>query len=57
VAPDLQPEVDAKLRAPYNRQMIFGLRPEVLLSAYVREDLWEAFLAAAATAQEPTRPR
>jgi len=45
VAPELQPEVDARLRAAYNRQMIFGLRPEVLLSGYVREDLWEAFLS------------
>ncbi len=46
VAPELQPEVDAKLRAPYNRQMLFCLRPEVFLAGYVREDLWEAFLAA-----------
>jgi predicted membrane-bound mannosyltransferase len=46
VAPELQPDVDAKLRAGYNRQMIFCLRPEVFLAGYVREDLWEAFLAA-----------
>jgi hypothetical protein len=26
--------------------MIFGLRPGVLVSAYVREDLWQAFLTA-----------
>jgi len=45
LAPELQPEVDAKLRTAYNRQMIFGLRPEVFLAGYVREDLWEAFLA------------
>jgi uncharacterized protein (TIGR03663 family) len=43
---DIQPAVDARLRAGYAKQMIFGLRPGVLISVYVREDLWQAFIAA-----------
>jgi len=42
---DLQSTVDASLRGSYNRQMIFGLRPGVLLHVYVREGLWHAFLS------------
>jgi len=45
---DVRPAVDAGLRAEYNRQMMYGLRPGVLLSVYVRDDLWQAMLAAAA---------
>ena len=41
---DVQPDVDAALRGAYNQQMIYGLRPGVLLSVYVRDDLWQAFL-------------
>jgi hypothetical protein len=37
--------VDAALPSVYNRQMMYGLRPDVLVHVYVREDLWEAFLA------------
>jgi len=44
LTPDAQATVDAHLRAEYNRQMMFGLRPGVLLSVYVRDDLWRAFL-------------
>jgi len=40
---DVQPAVDAALRGAYNRQMLFGLRPGVFLSVYVRDDLWQAF--------------
>jgi hypothetical protein len=43
---EIQAEVDAALLAAYNRQMIYGLRPDVLLAVYVREDLWRAFVAA-----------
>jgi hypothetical protein len=28
--------------------MLYGLRAEVFLSVYVRDDLWQAFLSAAA---------
>ncbi|NLF70785.1 MAG: TIGR03663 family protein [Candidatus Anammoximicrobium sp.] len=42
---DIQPQVDPVLPAAYNRQMMFGLRPEVLVHVYVREDLWPAFVA------------
>jgi predicted membrane-bound mannosyltransferase len=45
---DVQEAVDAHLRTAYNRQMIFGLRPTVLLSVYVREDLWAKFISASA---------
>ncbi len=44
---EVQPQIDASLPSGYNRQMIFGLRPGVLVMAYAREDLWKAFLAAA----------
>ncbi len=46
---DVQSQVDAALPAAYNQQMMFGLRPDVLVHVYVREDLWEAFLAARLT--------
>jgi hypothetical protein len=45
---DVQSQVDAALPAAYNQQMMFGLRPDVLVHVYVREDLWEAFVAARA---------
>ena len=45
LTPDVQPQVDAALPAAYNQQMMYGLRPDVLLHVYVREDLWEAFVA------------
>ena len=37
--------VEAAFPDGYNRQMNFGLRPVVLLSVYVRQELWDAFLA------------
>ena len=43
-----QAEVDAHLRGDYNRQMMYGLRPGVVVMVYVREDLWQAFLKAVA---------
>ena len=39
---DMQAAVDAGLRAEYNKQMSFGLRPGELYFVYVREDLWPA---------------
>jgi len=45
LTPDVQPQIDAALPAAYNQQMMFGLRPNVLLHVYVRDDLWERFLA------------
>jgi hypothetical protein len=45
LTPDVQTQVDAALPAAYQRQMMFGLRPEVLVHVYVREDLWQAFVA------------
>ncbi len=51
LTPDVQEAVDAHLAASYtvsyNRQMLYGLRPEVFLSVYVRDDLWQKFLSAA----------
>lgn len=44
LTPDVQPQVDAALPAAYNQQMMYGLRPDVLLHAYVREELWEPFV-------------
>jgi uncharacterized protein (TIGR03663 family) len=48
LTPDVQPLVDAHLEGAYNQQMMYGLRPGVLLNVYVREDLWDAFTRAAA---------
>jgi uncharacterized protein (TIGR03663 family) len=45
LTPDVQEAVTAGLRAAYNQQMMFGLRPEVFVSVWVREDLWQAFLS------------
>lgn len=44
LSPEVRSTVDAQLRSAYNQQMIFALRPGVFVSAYVREDLWRAFL-------------
>ena len=44
LTPDVQQQVDAALPAAYNQQMMYGLRPDVLLHAYVREELWEPFV-------------
>lgn len=52
LTPEAQPAVDAHLRAEYNRQMLFGLRPGVFLSVYVREDLWQAFVGGAKPAHK-----
>jgi uncharacterized protein (TIGR03663 family) len=41
LTPDVQSAVDAHLRAAYNKQMIYGLRPGVFLLVYVRQDLWK----------------
>jgi len=40
----LAEQVEARLPGPYQMEY-FGLRPGVLLSVYVRRDLWDAFLA------------
>jgi uncharacterized protein (TIGR03663 family) len=40
-AAELQPEIDAGLHAAYNGQMLYGLRPPLLVLAYVREDVWK----------------
>ncbi len=45
LTPDVQPCVDAALPAAYNQQMMYGLRPDVLLHVYVRQDRWDALLA------------
>jgi hypothetical protein len=43
VAMELQPELEPRLRQKYFTEIV-GLRPSVLLAAYIRQDLWEAFL-------------
>lgn len=45
LTPDVQDQVDAALPDAYNQQMMYGLRPDVLLHVYVREALWESFVA------------
>jgi hypothetical protein len=44
---DVQEAVEANLAGEYHQHAI-GLRPQVLLSVRVREDLWRAFTEAAA---------
>jgi predicted membrane-bound mannosyltransferase len=50
---DVQAAVDDRLQGRYNRQSLYGLRPDVLLLVYVREDLWQAMLSAQAPAGGP----
>ena len=45
LSPDMQSQVDRQLRAEYNKQITFGLRPGVLMLVYVRADLWDRFAA------------
>jgi len=47
LTPDVQEIVDGNLRAGYNKQMMYGLQPGVILNVYARADLWAAFLTAA----------
>jgi uncharacterized protein (TIGR03663 family) len=42
----LAPHIDVGLRGKYNSQSLFRARPEVFWCVYVREDLWNAMLAA-----------
>jgi uncharacterized protein (TIGR03663 family) len=49
LTPDVQEAVGVHLRGAYNQQMIYRLRPEVFVSVYVREDLWQKFLSAASS--------
>ena len=42
-SPDLQPEVEKRLRDKYQLEY-FGLRPGVLLAMYVQSDLWDAIM-------------
>jgi uncharacterized protein (TIGR03663 family) len=41
---DARPAVDAVLGDHYRQKMTYGLQPGVLLTVYVRDDVWEAFL-------------
>ena len=52
LTPDVQEQVDAALPAAYNQQMMYGLRPDLLIRVYVREDLWEPFVTS-----RSSRPR
>ncbi|MBE3070823.1 MAG: TIGR03663 family protein, partial [Planctomycetes bacterium] len=42
--PDFQKALDARLRKSYNRQSTFGIRPGVLMTVYVEDDLWRALV-------------
>ena len=60
LAPQLQPEAEGKLKRTYHTEYR-GLRPSVPLLLYVREDLWDVFLARikardAASSQEKPGP-
>ena len=45
VSPDVEAAVEQKLKGPYNRQSMYGLRPTVLLQVWVRENLWERMVS------------
>ena len=45
VSPDVEAAVEQKLKGPYNRQSMYGLRPTVLLQVWVRESLWERMVS------------
>jgi uncharacterized protein (TIGR03663 family) len=44
-SPEIQERLDARLRGTYVRPGLYGLRPGVHLALYVREALWQSFLA------------
>ena len=44
-SPEIQERLDARLRGTYARPGLYGLRPGVLLTLYVRDALWQSFLA------------
>ncbi len=44
-SPEIQDRLDARLRGRYAPPRLFGLRPDVHLALYVREALWQSFLA------------
>jgi len=52
VGAEVQDQVDARLKKKYgerldqayNRQCLFGLRPQVFMRVYVADDLWQALL-------------
>ncbi|MCX5653864.1 MAG: hypothetical protein NTY65_04350, partial [Planctomycetota bacterium] len=45
VTPDVGEAVEARLKGPYNRQSLYGLRPLVFLQVCVQENLWERMLS------------
>jgi uncharacterized protein (TIGR03663 family) len=54
---ELEPEVAAGLRGTYHSEF-YGLRPEVLIVVYIRQDLWDAFVSRRAAADvAPTTAR
>jgi hypothetical protein len=54
--PDLQEGVDSNLGASYQQGMFYGLRPQVKLLVYVRQDLWQAFAKRAGEGISGTMP-
>jgi len=42
-SPSLEEEVDKRLKGKYFKEY-FGLRPGVLLTVYIRQSLWDAFI-------------
>lgn len=40
---ELEPEVQARLKDKYQIEY-YGLRPEVLITVFIRQDLWDAFI-------------
>jgi len=52
-SPDVAETLDASLRGRYDRQTCFGLRPTVLLSVWVEQDLWDAYQKSLATRPVP----
>ncbi len=40
---DLEPEVQPRLHGTYQTEL-YGLRPEVLIAVFIRQDLWDAFI-------------
>jgi hypothetical protein len=48
VSAEMQAATDARLHGLYQR-MSFGLRPGVMMVAYIRDDLWGRFVQSRAT--------
>jgi uncharacterized protein (TIGR03663 family) len=54
-SPELQADVENRLHGQYQTEY-YGLRPEVLITVLIREDLWDAFMKTRSAPHEASEP-